>query len=92
MVGDGPIRISALEWVVIRNNPRYPKALIRRVDPDKPTEHYRVVTFDIDPSRRELLGRYGSLSAANDSVHYELPTDHQPASHFGMYENRKNYE
>ena len=88
MVGDGPIMISVHEWVVMRNNPRYPAALIRRIDPGEVTEHFRVVSFDIDPTKRRLIGRYCTLDAANDSVLYVLPTEYQPASHFGMYENR----
>ncbi|MEF2976144.1 hypothetical protein [Subtercola sp. YIM 133946] len=87
MVGDGPIRIGWHEWVVMRNDPRYPAALIRRIDPGEPTEHYRVVSFHHDPARRELLGRFRSLEAANDSVRYTV-TDRQPGSNFGLYENR----
>lgn len=91
MVGDGPIRIGWHEWVIVRNNPRYPAALIRRVDPGQSTEHYRVVTFELDPAKRILLGRYRTLEAANDSVLYNLPPSTVP-SHFGMYENRKGYK
>ncbi|GGF11431.1 hypothetical protein GCM10011399_01600 [Subtercola lobariae] len=90
MVGDGPIRIGWHEWVIVRNNPRYPKALIRRIDPGEPTEHFRVVSFDHDPTRRKLLGRYRTLEAANDSVLYDTPVTNVP-SHFGMYENRPGY-
>ena len=76
----------------MRNNPRYPAALIRRTDPGEPTEHYRVVSFDIDPAKRRLLGRYRTLEAANDSVRYEMPPEYQPISHFGMYENLPGYK
>lgn len=79
MIGDGPIRISVHEWVIIRNNRRSPKALIRRVDPESPTEHYRVVTFELDPAERMLLGRYRTLDAANDSVLYDRPVTNVPA-------------
>lgn len=79
MIGEGPIRISTDEWVIVRNNPRYPKALIRRIDPRLPTEHYRVVTFELDPSKRMLLGRYRTLEAANDSVLYDTPVTNVPA-------------
>lgn len=75
MIGDGPIRISVDEWVVVRNNPRFPKALIRRIDPGLPTAHYRVVTFELEPSQRLLLGRYRTLEAANDSVLYDTPEE-----------------
>ena len=87
MVGDGPIRISEHEWIIIRSNPRFPAALIRRIDPGGPTEHYRVVSFDLDASKRRLLGRYLSLEAANDSVRYVVD-DSAQVSNFGMYENR----
>ncbi|GAA0989960.1 hypothetical protein [Subtercola frigoramans] len=73
MVGDGPIRINEHEWVIIRNNPRFPTALIRHIDAGGPNEHYRVVTFDLNPGLRELLGRYRTLQAANDSVLFDVP-------------------
>jgi hypothetical protein len=73
MIGDGPIRISAVEWVVVRNNPRFPKAVIRRIDPGGSAEHYRVVTFELEPARRRLVGRYRTLEAANDAVPFDRP-------------------
>lgn len=73
MIGDGPIRISTDEWIVVRNNPRFPKAVIRRIDPGGAAEHYRVVTFDLDRANRRLVGRYRTLEAANDAVPYDRP-------------------
>ncbi|BDZ47422.1 hypothetical protein [Naasia aerilata] len=71
--GAGPIRIGRDEWVLMRDDPRIPAALVRLIDRGGPYEHYRVVSFDIDPARRRLLGRYTSLLAADRSVLYSLP-------------------
>lgn len=73
MLGAGPIRIGRDEWVLIRNNPRLPAALIRRLHAGTELEHYRVVTFDIDPEKRQLIGRYRTLDAADAAVLYTLP-------------------
>ncbi|WP_368497160.1 hypothetical protein [Herbiconiux sp. A18JL235] len=90
MLGDGPIRIGRDEWVLIRDNPRYPAALVRRLHPGTPLEHYRVVTFDIDPAKRLLVGRFRTLEAADRAVRYPLPTAHVPEAlnRFGAYEQR----
>ncbi|MCU1437994.1 MAG: hypothetical protein JWP66_1081 [Naasia sp.] len=72
-IGDGPVRIGRDEWVLVRENPRVPAAIVRLIDRGGPREHYRVVSFDVDPSRRRLLGRYTSLEAADRSVRYPPP-------------------
>jgi hypothetical protein len=71
--GTGPIRIGRDEWVLMRDDAQIPAAIVRLLDRGGPHEHYRVVSFDIDPSRRRLLGRYTSLQAADRSVLYSLP-------------------
>lgn len=71
--GAGPIRIGRDEWVLMRDDPRIPAALVRLLDRGGPNEHYRVVSFDVDPARRRLLGRYTTLLAADRSVLYALP-------------------
>jgi hypothetical protein len=72
-IGDGPVRIGRDEWVLLRENPRVPAAIVRLIDRGGPCEHYRVVSFDVDPARRRLLGRYVSLEAADRSVRYPPP-------------------
>lgn len=80
MIGDGPIRISVDEWVVVRNNPRFPKALVKKFSTDK-GDYYRVVTFTLIPEDRVLIGRYPTLEVANDAVPYDLPDiSHTPAA------------
>ncbi len=73
MIGTGPIRISRDEWALIRNDPSTPAALVRRMHPGTELEHYRVVTFDIDPAQRSLIGRFRTLEAADRSVRYTVP-------------------
>jgi hypothetical protein len=72
--GTGPIRIGRDEWVLIRDDDRVPAAVVRLLDRGGPHEHYRVVSFDLDPARRRLIGRYTSLEAADRAVAYSLPT------------------
>ncbi len=72
-LGTGPIRIGRDEWVLMRDDERIPAAIVRLIDRGGPHEHYRVVSFDVDPARRRLLGRYTSLEAADRSVLYRPP-------------------
>ncbi|QJU54309.1 hypothetical protein SCB71_14280 [Herbiconiux sp. KACC 21604] len=73
MIGTGPIRIGRDEWALIRNDPTTPAALVRRMHPGTEFEHYRVVTFDIDPAERRLIGRFRTLEAADRAVRYTVP-------------------
>jgi hypothetical protein len=90
MLGSGPIRIGQHEWVLVRNNPRFPAALVRRLHPGTSLEHYRVVTFTLDPTERRLIGRYTTLEAADRAVRYALPTNNvrPELNGYGAYENR----
>ncbi|MCU1569332.1 MAG: hypothetical protein JWR33_73 [Naasia sp.] len=72
-IGDGPVRIGRDEWVLMRDEPRVPAAVVRLIDRGGPDEHYRVVSFDLDPARRRLIGRYTSLEAADRSVLFSPP-------------------
>lgn len=73
MLGNGPVRIGQDEWVLIRENPRFPAAVVRRLHAGTELEHYRVVSFDLDPARRMLIGRYRSLDAADAAVLFPRP-------------------
>lgn len=73
MIGDGPIRISVDEWIVMRKNPRFPAALIKRFRWHDGRDYYRCVTFALASEDRRLIGRFWTLEAANDAVRYEPP-------------------
>lgn len=82
-IGTGPIRIGRDEWALIRNDPTVPAALVRRMHPGTELEHYRVVSFSVEPSERRLIGRFLTLEAADKAVRYELPTDNvRPALNY----------
>lgn len=67
-----PIRYDIDTWLVVRNDPAIPKAIIRRfVHRDTGRDYYRVVTWDLDPEKRKLIGRYKSLDEANAAVLYD---------------------
>jgi hypothetical protein len=67
-----PIRYDVDTWLIMRNDPVLPKAIITRQTQDG-REYYRVVTWDLDPAQRTLVGRYASLEEANAAVRYDLP-------------------
>ncbi|WP_368499466.1 hypothetical protein [Herbiconiux sp. A18JL235] len=73
MIGTGRIRIGEHESTLVRNDPCAPAALVRRMHPGTEVEHYRVVTFDIDPAERRLIGRFRTREAADRAVGYTVP-------------------
>lgn len=70
MIGAGPIRISQDEWIVMRDSPRFPAALISRQHTQEGHEYFRVVTFALKSEERKLIGRRWTLEEANDLVLY----------------------
>lgn len=72
-----PIRVDPTTWLVVRNDPVLPKAIIRRLIVTDTTtggqvERYRVVTWTLDGSGRELIGYYGTLAAADNAVRWDV--------------------
>lgn len=88
-----PIRISRVEWICVRNDPCVPKAIIRRVVLTPPNggdqvQAFRVVTWELEPSERKLIGYYDELHIANSVVLYDVPdpdTIVKGQDAFGMY-------
>jgi len=88
-----PIRISRDEWVCVRNDPCVPKAIIRLVTLTPPNggdqvRKYRLVTWELEPSDRKLIGYYDELHHANGAVLYDVPDPEsivKGQDAFGMY-------
>lgn len=73
-----PIRYDYDTWLCMRNDPVLPKAIIKRVHVvDKRTnqrvEKYRAVSWDLDPTKRKLIGYFNDVGAANEAVRYDIP-------------------
>lgn len=71
-----PIRYDRDTWVCVRNDAVLPKAIIRRVTltnqaTGATAERYRVVTWALESSERQLIGYYESLGAANEAVLFD---------------------
>ena len=61
------IQTSSHEWVVMRDSPSRPVALVRLL-PDKPEAKYRVVRWAPLPEDRRLFEYFPTLEAADMSV------------------------
>ena len=51
-------------------------------------EKYRAVTWDLDPSKRMLIGYFTDVGQANDAVRFDIPknvTRVTGKKAFGMY-------
>jgi hypothetical protein len=54
----------------MRNDPVLPAAVITRQHTADGDEYFRAVTWELEPSERLLVGRFGSLQDANAAVPY----------------------
>jgi hypothetical protein len=61
------IQISGCEWVIMRDHPSKPAALVRYLE-DKPEERYRVVRWAPDPADRRLFEYFPTLEIADMAV------------------------
>lgn len=67
-----PIRYDADTWLVMRNDPVLPEAIITRQQTPDRREYFRAVTWDLDPRKRMLIGRYPDLQSADEAVNYPV--------------------
>jgi len=69
-----PIRVSEVEWVIMRNSPSHPKALVRffPASPERPA-FYRAVTWAPASDQRELIGYFPTLELADEAVLEDPP-------------------
>jgi hypothetical protein len=78
----------------MRNDPVFPKAMIRLVVVTPPNggdqvQKYRVVSWALDSIDRKLLGYFDELHLANQSVLYDVPDPEsivKGQAAFGMYQ------
>lgn len=61
------IQIAEHEWIVMRDDPRRPAALVRYL-PDKPSARYRVVRWAPAPEDRRLFEYFLTLEQADMAV------------------------
>lgn len=83
-----PIRYDADTWLVMRNDPVIPKAVIQRVHGrDNSGDRFMVFAWDpLDTTKRRLMGVKESLEDANEFVKYDntpTPDTRNPAPNGG---------
>lgn len=61
------VKISDVEWVVLRDDPRHPAALIREL-PARTQDRYRIVRWAPLSEDRRLFGYFRSLEQADMAV------------------------
>jgi hypothetical protein len=65
------IRISPVEWLVMRYDEAVPAAVIRKVHltaNGQCADKYRAVTFALESTERKLIGYFDNLDDADDAV------------------------
>ena len=68
-----PIRFDHDTWLIMRNDPVLPAAVIQRLRDPRGQEFFVVVSWDLNPDGRRMIGRYGSLEDADSAVRYVVP-------------------
>jgi hypothetical protein len=68
-----PIRYNTDTWLVMRNDPVLPAAVIIRLRNPDGSEFFVAVRWDLYPEKRRLVGRFGSLREADASVLFQVP-------------------
>lgn len=68
-----PIRLDHNTWLVMRNDPVIPKAVIERRRDRGGADVYFVIAWDIDPQKRVLMSVQPSLERADALVRYDVP-------------------
>ena len=68
-----PIRLDHDTWLVMRNDPVIPKAVIERRRDRGGADAYFVIAWDIDPLKRVLMSVQPSLERADALVRYDVP-------------------
>lgn len=71
-----PIRFDTDTWLIMRNDPVLPKAIIRRdrtYRDGKLGEVFRVFRWDLDPNKRVQVSGHNTLEDANAAVPFDVP-------------------
>ena len=65
-----PIRYDVDSWLVMRNDPVIPKAVVLRVH-HREGDRYLLFRWDLDPQKRHLMNVVDSLERADELVLYD---------------------
>ena len=74
------ITVDADTWLIMREFPQHPKAIVHRVTDTSGEERFMVLTWYPDPAKRRMAGIYRSLSEADAAVPW--PTPGTPNLHY----------
>jgi hypothetical protein len=66
-----PIRYDHDTWLVMRDDPVLPAALIVRLRGPARQEFFIAIGWDLDSEQRRMIGRYPTLQEADAAVLYE---------------------
>ncbi|PWB97053.1 hypothetical protein [Homoserinimonas hongtaonis] len=89
-----PIRYDIDTWLVMRNDPVMPKAVIRRdrtFRDGKMSELFRVFRWDLDPQKRVQVSGHLTLEEANAAVPYnvEIGSPRGPINGIALMDERR---
>lgn len=67
------IQVETGQWIVMRENPNLPKAIVHQVTDTGGVARFMVMVWQSNPAERRMAGIYESLQAAEASVPWTNP-------------------
>lgn len=68
------ITVDADTWLIMREFPQHPKAIVHRITDTSGEERFMVLTWLPDPAQRRMVGIYRTLSEADSAVPWPSPS------------------
>ena len=94
MARPDPIQLDATTWIIMREHPTRPKAIVHCVTDTSGEARYLLMVWHVDPAKRRMHGIYTSLSDADLEVRWDNSAARQRASDavgpFQGYPNMRN--
>jgi hypothetical protein len=89
-----PIRYDIDTWLLMRDDPVLPAAIIVRLRGPGSQEFFVAVCWDLDHEKRRMIGRYATLQNADAAVLYEhsTPIVPRPDEELEAYRQRQERE
>lgn len=62
------IIVDANTWLILREFPQHPKAIVQCVTDTTGEDRYLLLTWDAEPSKRRMVGIFKTLTEAEQAV------------------------
>ncbi|UOQ60400.1 hypothetical protein MUN76_15430 [Leucobacter rhizosphaerae] len=68
MYRSNTIIVDACTWLILREFPQHPKAVVHKMTDTTGEDRYLLMTWDADPAKRRMVGIHKTLGEAEKAV------------------------